>query len=156
MKAALCRQAPKTRILGSRSGPRRAPGNNMSNRRPLMEESWDRQAKTLENRTLDHTSSREGIELDFLQNRKLDRKAEHRCADSTTRVARSRNAVAKVDRTSMQNSVSKCENHCKTWVRQNPGCNFVWENENRCAETTTRGRQNKTRVAKVDRASKKI
>jgi len=30
-----------------------------------MELSWDRQAETLENRTLDHASSREGAELGF-------------------------------------------------------------------------------------------
>ena len=41
-------------------------------------------------------------------------------------------------------------------MRQIPGCQFVQENENRCAENTMRGRPNKTRVAKVARASKKI
>ena len=56
----------------------------------------------------------------------------------------------------MKNSVSKCGKHCKTQLGQNPGCNFVWENENRCADFTTRGRRGKTQVAKVDRASKKI
>ena len=56
----------------------------------------------------------------------------------------------------MKNSVSKCEKHCKTQVAVNLGCNFVWENENRCADFTTRGRKNKTQVAKVARASKKI
>ena len=56
----------------------------------------------------------------------------------------------------MKNSVSKCEKHCKTWPTQNPGCNFVWENENRYADVTTRGRRGKTQVAKVARASKKI
>ena len=55
----------------------------------------------------------------------------------------------------MKNSVSKCEKHCKTWLGKNPVCNFVWENENRCADVTTRGRKNKTQVAKVARASKK-
>ena len=77
----------------------------MSFRRPLMELSWDRQAETLENRTLDHASSREGVELGFLQVRKLDRRCESRCADSTTRVVQSINAVAKVDRTSMKKLV---------------------------------------------------
>ena len=43
----------------------------MSFRRPLMELSWDRQAETLENRTLDHASSREGVELDFHKIEKL-------------------------------------------------------------------------------------
>ena len=88
--------------------------------------------------------------------RKIDRMGENQCADFTTRVVWLINAVPELDRTSMKNSVSKCENHCKTWGAQNPGCNFVWENENRCADFTTRGRRNKTRVAKVARASKKI
>ena len=39
---------------------------------------------------------------------------------------------------------------------KHPGSNFVWENENRCADFTTRGRQDKTSIAKVARASKKI
>ena len=52
-------------ILGSRSGFKGAPGNNMSFRRPLMELWWDRLAETLEIRTLDHASSREGVELGF-------------------------------------------------------------------------------------------
>ena len=56
----------------------------------------------------------------------------------------------------MKKLVSKHEKHCKTWLAQNPGCNFVWENENRCADFTTRDRKNKTQVAKVARASKKI
>ncbi len=88
--------------------------------------------------------------------RKIDRRGENRCADFTTRVAQSINAVPKLDRTSMKKLVSKHEKHCKTWLAQNPGCNFVWENENRCADFTTRGHQHKTRVAKVARASKKI
>ena len=80
---------------------------------------------------------------------------ENRCADFTTRVVWNINAVAKVDRTSMKNSVSKHEKHCKTQVGENPGCNFVWENENRCADFTTRGRRNKTQGARIARASKK-
>ena len=87
--------------------------------------------------------------------RKIDRRGENRCADFTTRIVQDINAVPKLDRTSMKNSVSKCEKHYKTQLRQNQGCNFVWENENRCADFTTRGRRNKTRVAKVARASKK-
>ena len=93
----------------------------MSSRRPLMELSWDRQAETLENRTLDHASSREGVELDFHKIEKIDRRGENRLADSTTRVVRDQNAVAKVDRTSMKNSVSKCENHCKSCVTKASG-----------------------------------
>ena len=56
----------------------------------------------------------------------------------------------------MKKLVSKHEKHCKTQVAQDPGCDFVWENENRCADFTTRGRRGKTQVAKVARASKKI
>ena len=56
----------------------------------------------------------------------------------------------------MKKLVSKHEKHCKTQLAQNPGCNFVWENENRCADFTTRGRRGKTQVAKVAGASKKI
>ena len=56
----------------------------------------------------------------------------------------------------MKKLVSKHEKHCKTWLTQDLGCNFVWENENRCADFTTRGRQDKTQVAKVAGASKKI
>ena len=88
--------------------------------------------------------------------RKIDRRCESRCAESTTRVVHYINAVPKLDRTSMKKLVSKRVIHCKTWLAQNLGCNFVWENENRCAEFTTRGRQDKTQVAKVARASKKI
>ena len=88
--------------------------------------------------------------------RKIDRRCESRCAESTTRVARDINAVPKLDRTSMKKLVSKRVIHCKTWVTQNPGCNFVWENENRCAEFTTRGRQDKVQVARIARTSKKI
>ena len=87
--------------------------------------------------------------------RKIDRRGENRCADFPIRVVRDQNAVAKVDRTSMKNLVSKCEKHSKTWLGQNPGCNFVWENENRCADFTTRGRQDKTQGARIARASKK-
>ena len=88
--------------------------------------------------------------------RKIDRRGENRCADFTTRVVREQNAVAKVDRTSMKNLVSKCEKHCKTWLAQDPGCNFVWENENRCADFTTRVVCAQTGVARIARASKKI
>ena len=88
--------------------------------------------------------------------RKIDRRGENRCADFTTRVVCNINAVPKLDRTSMKNLVSKHEKHCKTQLSQNMGCNFVWENENRCADFTTRGRRGKTQVAKVARASKKI
>ena len=56
----------------------------------------------------------------------------------------------------MKKLVSKREKHCKTQGAQNPGCNFVWGNENRCADFTMRGRPNKTQVAKVAGASKKI
>ena len=51
--------------------------------------------------------------------------------------------------------VSKYEKHCQTQGAQHLGCNFAWENENRCADFTTRGRKNKTQVAKVAGASKK-
>ena len=54
----------------------------------------------------------------------------------------------------MKKLVSKREKHCKTQLPQNPGCNFVWENENRCADFTTRGRRGKTQVAKVAETSK--
>ena len=91
-----------------------------------------------------------------LQISKFHRRCESRCADFTTRVVGYINAVAKSGRTSMKDSVSKCEKHRKTQVAAIPGCYFVWENENRCAETTTRGRRGKTRVAKTARASKKI
>ena len=50
----------------------------------------------------------------------------------------------------------KTRKHCKTWVTQNLGCNFVWENENRCAEFTTRGHQHKIQVARIARTSMKI
>ena len=92
----------------------------------------------------------------FLQISKLHRRCKSRCADSTTRVVWPQNAVAKVDRTSMKTYVSKCENIAKHVWLQHPGCNFVWENEKRCADFTTRCRRNKTRVAKVARASAKI
>ena len=49
----------------------------------------------------------------------------------------------------------KTRKHCKTQVTKTSGCNFVWENENRCADFTTRGRRGKTQVAKVAGASKK-
>ena len=49
----------------------------------------------------------------------------------------------------MKNCVAKLEKHCKAWLSQNPGCNFVWEYENQCDDFTTRGRQNKTQVARV-------
>ena len=88
--------------------------------------------------------------------RKIDRRGENRCADSTTRVVCYINAVPKLDRTSMKNLVSKHEKHCKTWLSQSPGCNFVWENENRCADFTIRVVCTQTGVAKVARASKKI
>ena len=55
----------------------------------------------------------------------------------------------------MKKLVSKHEKHFKTWLGENMGCNFVWENENRCADFTTRGRRGKTQVAKVAGASKK-
>ena len=88
--------------------------------------------------------------------RKIDRRCESRCAESSTRGVRDQNAVAKLDRTSMNKLVSKRVIHCKTWVAQNPGCNFVWENENRCAEFTTRGHQHKIQVARIARTSMKI
>ena len=56
----------------------------------------------------------------------------------------------------MKKLVSKRVIHCKTWGAQNPGCNFVWENENRCAEFTMRGRQDKVQVARIARTSMKI
>ena len=77
-------------------------------------------------------------------------------SDFTTRVVWDINAVAKLDRTSMKNFASKQEKHCKAWLAQNPGCNFVWEYENQCADFTMRGRQNKTQVARVAKASMKI
>ena len=55
----------------------------------------------------------------------------------------------------MKKLVSKHEKHCKTQLAQNPDYNFVWENENRCADFTTRGRKHKTQVAQVAEASKK-
>ena len=87
--------------------------------------------------------------------RKIDRRGENRCADFTTRVVGYINAVAKVDRTSMKKLVSKCEKHCKTWVARDPGCNFVWENENRCADFTTRVVININAVATLARTSMK-
>ena len=56
----------------------------------------------------------------------------------------------------MKKLVSKRVIHCKTWLRRNLGCNFVWENENRCAEFTMRGRRNKVQVARIARTSMKI
>ena len=56
----------------------------------------------------------------------------------------------------MKKLVSKHEKDCKTQGAQNLACNFVWENEDRCADFTTRGRRGKTQVAKVAGASKKI
>ena len=55
----------------------------------------------------------------------------------------------------MKKFVSKHENIVKHGWPQSPGCTFVWENGNRCADFTTRGRKNKTQVAKVAGASKK-
>ena len=46
--------------------------------------------------------------------RKIDRRCESRCAESTTRVVQDINAVPKLDRTSMKKLVSKHEKHCKT------------------------------------------
>ena len=53
------------------------------------------------------------------------------------------NAVAKLDRTSMKKSASTCTIHCKIQVATFLGRNFVSENENRCADFTTRGRRRK-------------
>ena len=65
-------------------------------------------------------------------------------------------AVPKLDMTSMNKLVSKRESIVKhrwpkIWV-----ATFLWENENRCADFTTRGRRHKVQVAKVARTSKKI
>ena len=56
----------------------------------------------------------------------------------------------------MKKLVSKHEKHCKTQLWRNLGCNFVVQNENRCAEFTTRGRQDKVQVARIARTSMKI
>ena len=56
----------------------------------------------------------------------------------------------------MKNCVAKLEKHCKAWLSQNPGCNFVWEYENQCDDFTMRGRKDKTQVARVAKASMKI
>ena len=53
--------------------------------------------------------------------RKIDRRGENRCADFTTRGVGYINAVPKLDRTSMKNSVSKYENHCKSCVAKASG-----------------------------------
>ena len=116
---------------------------------------WLKNRNTRESHTRPREFSRRGRTW-FLQIRKWDRRCESRCADSTTRVVHYINAVAKLDRTSMKKLVSKREKHCKTWLARNRGCNFVSENESRCAEFTTRGRKNKVQVAKVARTSKKI
>ena len=55
----------------------------------------------------------------------------------------------------MKKLVSKHEKHCETQLAQNLGCNFVWENENRCADFTTRLARNINEVAKVDKTSMK-
>ena len=47
----------------------------------------------------------------------------------------------------MKKSASTCEKHCKIQVAVFLGRNFVWENENPCADFTTRGRKKKHRVA---------
>ena len=45
------------------------------------------------------------------------------------------------------------ENIVKPWESQNLGCNFVVENESRCADFTTRVVRDQNEVAKLDKTS---
>ena len=65
------------------------------------------------------------------------------------------NAVAELDRTYMKKLASTCAIHCKIQVTRFLGRNFMRQNENRCANFTTRGRRHKVQGRPTAETSRK-